>query len=48
MCGCGLHLLAQGMMPFLAWMMVVAGSGGIALLVLATFAAMRRGRFWLR
>lgn len=48
MCGCGLHLLAQGMMPFLAWMMVVTGSGGIALLVLATFAAMRRGRFWLR
>ena len=48
MCGCGLHLLAQDMMPFLAWVMVVTGSGGIALLVLATFAAMRRGRFWLR
>ena len=48
MTGCGLHLLATGTMPALGMVFVVCGSALIALLLVATLGALRRGRFFVR
>lgn len=48
MTGCGLHLLATGTMPALGMAFVAIGSSLIALLLVATLGALRRGRFFVK